>query len=71
MGQEGEIVKITSPSVVTIPPGVYHCPLNFKRIGKPIYFLELMLTGSYQRTYTDGKKAVDYAQEMGIKKAKK
>jgi hypothetical protein len=72
MGQEGEIVTITSPSIVTIPPGVYHCPLNFKRIGKPIYFMEIMLTDKgYQRTYTDGKAGIAYDQEMGIKKSKK
>jgi hypothetical protein len=71
MGEEGEIVKINSPTIVTIPAGVYHCPLNFKRIGKPIYFMEIMLTGNYQRTYTDGKPGIAYDQEMGIKKSKK
>ncbi len=69
MGEEGEIVTINSPSIVTIPPGVYHCPLNFKRIGKPIVFMEIMLTGGYQRTYTDGTPGVSYDQE--IKQEKK
>ena len=64
MGEEGEIVTINSPSMVTIPPGVYHCPLNFKRIGKPIVFMEMMLTGEYQRTYTDGTPGVSYDQEL-------
>ena len=72
MGQDGEIVTIDSPSFITIPPGVYHCPLNFKRIDKPIYFWEIMLTsGEYQRTYTDGTPGTDYAGELGIKKSPK
>ncbi|HJX13104.1 MAG TPA: hypothetical protein VJ377_06195 [Dehalococcoidales bacterium] len=71
MGQEGEIITIDSPSVVTIPPGVYHCPLNFKRIGKPIVFMEIMLTGGYQRTYTDGTPGVSYDQEIKAKKPRK
>ena len=71
MGEEGEIVTINSPSMVTVPPGVYHCPLNFKRIGKPIIFMELMLTGNYERTYTDGTPGVSYDQEIrGIKPKK-
>jgi hypothetical protein len=71
MGEEGEIVTINSPSMITIPAGVYHCPLNFKRIGKPIAFMEVNLTNSYQRTYTDGKTGVSYDQEIrGIKPKK-
>jgi hypothetical protein len=71
MGQEGEIVTINSPSLVNIPAGVYHCPLNFKRIGKPIVFMEINLTSSYQRTYTDGTPGVSYDQEIrGIKPKK-
>jgi hypothetical protein len=70
MGEEGEVVTINSPSVVTIPPGLFHCPLNFKRIGKPIYFLEITLTRGYHRTYVDGTPGVAYDQEMGIKKSK-
>lgn len=68
MGEEGEIITINSPSIITIPPGVYHCPLNFKRIGKPIVFMEMMLTGEYKRTYTDGTPGVSYDQELRAKK---
>jgi hypothetical protein len=64
MGEEGEIVTITSPCIITIPPGLYHCPLNFKRIGKPIIFMELMPTGEYTRTYTDGTPGLSYSQEL-------
>ncbi len=39
-GEEQEIYSITSPTVVSIPPGVVHGPLTFKRVGKPVFFLE-------------------------------
>ncbi len=48
LGEEGEIHTITSPSIVTIPPGLVHCPLTFKRIGKPILFLEICLQEKYK-----------------------
>jgi len=49
-GKEREKHVISSPAVVTIAPGVYHCPLNFARIGKPIYCLEAFLTSKYSGT---------------------
>jgi hypothetical protein len=70
VGEEGksEIMTFNSPSAITIPAGVYHCPLNFKRVGKPFIFMELDLTGQYTRTYVDGTPGVSYDQELrGIK----
>ena len=43
MGEEGEPQTITTPSVVSIPPGLIHGPLTFKRVGKPVFFLEVTL----------------------------
>jgi hypothetical protein len=36
LGEEQEIHKITTPTSVYIPKGLVHCPLNFRRVGKPI-----------------------------------
>jgi hypothetical protein len=47
---------------------MYHCPLNFKRIGKPVIFMEMMLTGKYEKRHVDGSVAVSYDQEIGSKK---
>jgi len=47
MGGEKQI--ITAPSVVTVPAGLVHCPLIFKRIGKPVMWVEVMLTSHYDR----------------------
>ena len=49
-GEEREKHVITSPAIVVIPPGVYHCPLNYARIGKPIHCLEAFLTSKYTST---------------------
>jgi hypothetical protein len=55
LGDEGEIQTITAPSVVSIPPGMMHCPLRFKRLGQPVLFIEIVLEGSYQRYTATGE----------------
>jgi hypothetical protein len=45
----GEKQVITSTSVISVPAGTAHCPLIFKRVGKPLVFLEVMLTDNYAR----------------------
>ena len=49
-GAEREKHVMSSPTVVTVPADVYHCPHNFARIGKPIYCLEAFLTPKYEGT---------------------
>lgn len=45
----GEKQVITRTTVVSVPAGLAHCPLVFKRVGKPLVFLEVMLTDKYAR----------------------
>jgi hypothetical protein len=40
----GEKHTITSGAVVSIPAGVKHCPIIFKKVEKPLMFLEVSLT---------------------------
>jgi hypothetical protein len=47
LGKEKEKHIITSPVIVPIPKGLSHGPLHFKKIPKPIIFLEIMLTRKY------------------------
>jgi hypothetical protein len=49
-GAEKEKHVISEPAIVVIPPGVYHCPLNYARVGKPIYCLEAFMTSEYKGT---------------------
>jgi hypothetical protein len=41
---DGKMHSITYASWVHIPKGLMHCPLNVKRIGKPVIFIDSRLT---------------------------
>ena len=45
----GEKHIITQPTVLYIPAGLYHGPLNFKVINKPVLFLDIAVAGVYKR----------------------
>jgi hypothetical protein len=49
LGREGEKQVITSPTVVCIPKGLVHCPLNFKTVGKPVLFYRIYMSPEYVR----------------------
>lgn len=38
-GDDEETFVITEPAIIRFPAGVYHCPLNFREVNKPILFL--------------------------------
>ena len=42
-------LTITEPTVVRIPPNLWHCPINFKRIGKPVGFLPVYPDGDWSK----------------------
>ncbi len=44
-----EKITITAPTIIRVPPNLWHCPINFKRIGKPICFTPLYLDGSWSK----------------------
>lgn len=43
LGEEQEKYVVTQPTIVNLPAGLVHCPMEIKRVGKPIVQLELML----------------------------
>jgi len=45
----GEKHLITRPTVLYIPAGVFHGPLNFKVINKPVLFVDIAVSGEYKR----------------------
>ena len=49
MGEEREKHIITSPTVVHIPAGLVHGPLNFKKVNKPLLFLDISIVGKYSK----------------------
>lgn len=44
---EGEKHIITATTVVHIPKGMMHCPLNFKKVDRPVIFMNVALTPQY------------------------
>jgi hypothetical protein len=47
LGEEREVHKITAPTTVYIPTGMIHCPLEFKRVDKPVLFVHCTLASKY------------------------
>jgi hypothetical protein len=45
LGKEMEKHVFTRPTIVNLPPGFPHCPLEITRVDRPIIQLEIMLTG--------------------------
>ena len=46
---EGEKHIINQTTIVYIPGGMMHCPLNIKRVGKPFLFNNMYFTAEYMR----------------------
>jgi len=53
IGVDAETFHIKEPTIVRVPAGVYHCPLNFKEVNKPLFFqaalMESMFGGIYDQ----------------------
>jgi len=39
-----KIIEINYPCYIFIPKGMKHCPLNIKRVGKPLLFIDASIT---------------------------
>jgi hypothetical protein len=48
-GKKMETHTITTASTIYIPSGLYHCPLVFKRVERPILFVDLYFAKAYKR----------------------
>jgi hypothetical protein len=49
LGEEGEKHIINTSAIAYIPSGLIHCPLNFKRVDKPITMMGIYLGSKYAR----------------------
>ena len=52
LSEDGENMEkhvFTKATMVYIPAGLYHCPLNFKKVTKPILFIDLFFASKYAR----------------------
>jgi mannose-6-phosphate isomerase-like protein (cupin superfamily) len=50
LGEEMEQYLITRPTIIYIPAGLQHCPLNLRKIVKPVLFSALLLTPKFTKT---------------------
>ncbi|MDR0862687.1 MAG: hypothetical protein LBN30_07955 [Oscillospiraceae bacterium] len=44
-----EMFTITEPTIIRIPPKMYHCPLNFRNVVRPIVFSAMYLDGDWSK----------------------
>jgi hypothetical protein len=52
-----EQITITEPAIIYVPAGTMHCPVDFKRIDKPIIWMNVALVkGEYLKTLPNGQK---------------
>jgi hypothetical protein len=47
MGEEGEKQVINTPTVVVIPKGMVHSPINFKRVDRPVIYSSIYMAKEY------------------------
>jgi hypothetical protein len=47
LGDEGEKYLVDKTTIVHIPAGLTHCPLNFKRVDKPVLLVNITLSPKY------------------------
>jgi mannose-6-phosphate isomerase-like protein (cupin superfamily) len=49
LGKEEEKFVVNTPTVVRIPKGLHHGPFNFKKVTKPMVFINITLSPEYTR----------------------
>jgi len=64
LGEELEKYVFTQPTVISLPPGLVHCPLEITRVDKPIIQLEMMLAPA---DGSEGTRVPYFAKDKGFK----
>ncbi len=64
----------TKPTIICIPPHMWHCPLEFRNVKKPVFLQVLHTRGkfatfSYERT-ADGSYQIAYNSVSGARKCR-
>ena len=47
MGEEADMHVISTPTAVHVPTGMIHGPMNFRRVDRPIIFIDALLSAQY------------------------
>ena len=62
VGEEAETFSVDQPTILRIPAGTWHCPLDFMRVDKPFFFQVVLQQGNFGGIYRmpDGDKPIYY-----------
>ena len=52
LGEEQEKHTITEPSIVYVPKGMHHCPLNYRVVHQPFMCLDIFISPKYEQKKT-------------------
>ena len=52
LGEEAETFSVDVPTIIRIPAGVWHCPLDFMRVDKPFFFQVVLQQGNFGASTT-------------------
>ena len=50
-GVDAEVYRIDKPTIVRIPSGVTHCPINFIRVDAPVFFQPILMQDMFSSIY--------------------
>ena len=67
IGEEQEKHLINKPTIIFIPKGLVHCPLNFRKIDKPILFHAILLSPRFTKTMNGKEMSYDGPTAPGAK----
>lgn len=51
VGVDAEVIHISQPTIVRVPAGIYHCPIRFRRVDKPVFFQAALMQDMFSSTY--------------------
>ena len=55
LGEEHEKHIITEPTLVYVPAGLSHGPLEYVKVNKPVLFVDIAMTSKYRRISETGQ----------------
>ena len=53
LGEEDEKHIIDTTAVIYVPKGLMHCPINFRKVDKPVMFMHICASPAYTRSDGD------------------
>jgi hypothetical protein len=71
LGDEAEKHTFNTATIISMPPGLKHCPLLVKNITKPVVFLEVSTTAGFAAVNDEEKKPAKKATAKAPKSKKK